>query len=120
MAGGPAYTYDPYGNVTVLDTSWGQIGNGGASNTTVGNTIFFAGESFDTSTGLYFDRAATTIRSWAASLAKIRSGMPAAVPTYMPTAATTRRMRPTHSAHRSGAVRSAFPWADGFRICRNS
>ena len=51
------YTYDPYGNVTVLDTSWGQIGNGGASNTTVGNTIFFAGESFDTSTGLYFDRA---------------------------------------------------------------
>jgi RHS repeat-associated protein len=53
------YTYDPYGNVTVRDAgTWHPIdGTGSASDTTVGNTLFFAGESYDSSTGLYFDNA---------------------------------------------------------------
>ena len=49
------YRYDTYGNVTVCNPDGNA--RGGASNTTVGNTIFFAGESFDTATGLYFDNA---------------------------------------------------------------
>ena len=49
------YRYDTYGNVTVCNPDGSA--RGGASNTTVGNTIFFAGESFDTATGLYFDNA---------------------------------------------------------------
>ena len=47
------YTYDPYGNVTIYTPDWG----GTLTSSSVSNTIFFAGESFDTATGLYFDNA---------------------------------------------------------------
>ena len=50
------YSYGPYGKVTVYDTSWNPIA-GNQSQAHIDNTIFYAGESFDTSTGLYYDRA---------------------------------------------------------------
>jgi RHS repeat-associated protein len=49
------YAYDPYGNVTIYSDTWQQIG--GAADSQVQNTLFFAGESYDSSTGLYFDNA---------------------------------------------------------------
>ena len=50
------YSYDPYGKVTVYDTSWNPIA-GNQSQAGIDNTIFYAGETFDSSTGLYYDRA---------------------------------------------------------------
>ena len=47
------YRYDAYGKVTVCSPNGNAIG-GNASQ--VGNTILYAGETFDTSTGLYYDR----------------------------------------------------------------
>ena len=91
------YSYDPYGKVTVYDTSSNPIA-GNQSQAGIDNTIFYAGETFDSSTGLYYDRAGITILSWAGSLAKTQWGTPAAVSTCMFTAATTRRMRRTRPA----------------------
>ena len=48
------YRYDAYGKVTVCSPNGNPIG-GNASQ--VGNTILYAGETFDSSTGLYYDRA---------------------------------------------------------------
>ena len=50
------YSYGPYGKVTVYDTSWNPIA-GNQSQAGIDNTIFYAGETFDSSTGLYYDRA---------------------------------------------------------------
>ena len=47
------YRYDAYGKVTVCSPNGNAIG-GNASQ--VGNTILYAGETFDSSTGLYYDR----------------------------------------------------------------
>ena len=46
--------YDAYGKVTVCSPNGNPIG-GNASQ--FGNTILYAGETFDSSTGLYYDRA---------------------------------------------------------------
>ena len=67
LAGGQAVPYDAYGKVTVCSPNGNAIG-GNASQ--VGNTILYAGETFDSSTGLYYDRTDTTTRSWAGSLAR--------------------------------------------------
>ena len=48
------YRYDAYGKVTVCSPNGNPIG-GNASQ--FGNTILYAGETFDSSTGLYYDRA---------------------------------------------------------------
>ena len=89
------YRYDAYGKVTVCSPNGNPIG-GNASQ--FGNTILYAGETFDSSTGLYYDRAGITIPSWAGSSAKIQWAPPAAAATSTPTAAITRRTRPTRAA----------------------
>ena len=92
--------------MTVNDTSWNPIA-GNHSQAGIDNTIFYTGESFDTSTGLYYDRARYYDPSWAGSLAKIQWAPPAAATTSTPTAATTRRMRRTHLGR--------SPWSRKFR-----
>ena len=94
VGGCRAYAYDPYGNVTIYTARLGAA----RFNILVGqsNTIFFAGESFDTATGLYFDNA----RYYDPQLGRFISRdpmptTPAAAITSTPIAATTRQMQQT-------------------------
>ena len=50
------YAYDPYGQVTVYNATWGYVGAGGSASA-VGNTLFYTGHELDAATGLYYMRA---------------------------------------------------------------
>ena len=74
MAGRRRYSYGPYGKVTVYDTSWNPIA--GTSRRRASTTRSSTPAKPSTLPLAYTMTApATTIRSWAGSLAKIQWGM---------------------------------------------
>ena len=60
------YAYDPYGQVTVYNATWGYVAAGGSASA-VGNTLFYTGHELDAATGLYYMRARYYDPRWGGS-----------------------------------------------------